>query len=221
MVGLLSDIDGFKATSEHFAGLFEQLPAQVAKERSAVFNEVSALVARERSAVLTAFDQRESSLRGIIGDLQTTLDKVDASFGRLRQTTADAQHLLAGTEKTALVLKDLIGSVDHLAARFESKTAETPAEPFEINDYTEVLAQAERTLQKLNDLMTSVDRTTTPLITSALDEFDRSVKERIDHIFWRLIELVAATAVLVLLVVIVHHRLRRRQTSGPERGIPD
>jgi hypothetical protein len=54
MNAILADISGFRATADRFAELVEQLPKQVADERSATVTDVSNLIAHERKAVLKA-----------------------------------------------------------------------------------------------------------------------------------------------------------------------
>ncbi len=192
---VLEDVTKFRETSERFAVLLEKLPEDVAGERE---------------AVMKAFDVRESKFRSIIGEVQETLDRVDGTFANLQKTTLDAQHLLTGAEKTGLVFKDLVQSVDKLAAKFESKGTEEPAKPFDIKDYTEALTRLQDTVQQLNELVIAVDQTGSPLITNIADQFNDAAEKRVDHIFWRLAELFAIIAVMVLIIVVVHNFLRRR-----------
>lgn len=157
---------------------------------------------------MKAFDVRESKIRGIIGEVQATLDRVDGSFANLQKTTIDAERLLAGTEKTGLVFQNLVQSVDQLTTKFKSKE---PAKPFDIKDYTEVLTQLQDTVQQLNDLAMAVDKTSSPLVTNIVDQFNEAADKRVDHIFLRLVQLFAIIAVMVLIIVLVHNLLKRRE----------
>ncbi len=198
-VKVLEDLTKFRATSERFASLLEKLPEDVAGERE---------------AVMKAFDVRESKIRGIIGDVQATLDRVDGSFANLQKTTADAERLLAGTEKTGLVFQNLVQSVDRLATKFESKGSKEPSRPFDIKDYTETLTRLQNTVQQINELVITADTTSFPLITKVLDRLNDTAEQRVDHVFWRLVQLFAIIAVMVLIIVLVHNLLRRRE-AGP------
>jgi len=196
VVKVLENITKFRETSEHFALLLEKLPEDVAGERK---------------AMMKAFDVRESKVRGIMGEVQSTLDRVDGTFANLQKTTADAERLLAGTEKTGLVFQNLVQSVDRLTTKFEPKGPTEPSRPFDIKDYTEVLTQLQDTVQRLNEFVVAVDQTSSPLITNIVDQFNDAAEKRVDHVFWRLVVLFAITAVMALIIVVVHDLLRRRE----------
>jgi ABC-type transporter Mla subunit MlaD len=167
-------------------------------------------VAQEREAVLKALDVRESKIRGIMGNVQTTLDRVDGTFANLQQTTADAERLLAGAEKTGLVFQDLVQSADRLAGKFESKGSQEPAKPFDIDDYSEALTRLQNTVKQLNELVYTVDQTSFPLISNLTREFNDAAEKRVDHVFWRLAELFGIIGFLVLIIVVVHNLLKHR-----------
>ena len=157
--------------------------------------------------MLKAFDARESKILGVIGQVQRTLDRVDGTFANLQKTTTDAERLLAGTEKTGLVFQNLVQSVNQLATKFKS---EEPFKPFDIKEYTEVLTKLQDTAQQLNNLVMAVDKTSSPLVTNILDQFDKAADKRVDHIFLRLVQLFAIITVMALIVVLIHNHLRRK-----------
>lgn len=197
VVKALNDVTEFRETSERFAVLLEKLPDEVASERE---------------TLIKAFDERESKVRGIMDGLQSTLDRVDGSFANLQKTTGDAQHLLAKAEKTGLVFQDLVQSVDRLTTKFESKE---PSRPFDIKDYTEAITQLQNTVQRLNELVITADQVSFPLITGVVDQLNATAEKRVDHVFWRLVQLFAIIAVMVLIIVVIHNLLRRREVCHP------
>ena len=160
---------------------------------------------------------RESKFRDIIGEVQATLDRVDASFANLQKTTADAERLMAGTEKTGLVFQDLVQSVDKLAAKFEPKGTLELSGPFDIKDYTEALTRLQHTVQQLNELVIAVDQTSSPWVTNISKELNDAAEKRVDHIFWRLAELFAIIAVMVLIIVFLHNQLKHRAVHRPSQ----
>jgi len=184
VVKALEDVTKFRETTERFAVLLEKLPADVAGEREAVMKE---------------FDVREAKIRGIIGEVRATLDRADGTFANLQKTTADAERLLAETEKTGLVFQDLVQSVDRLAARFEPKGTE----------------RLQNTVQQLNELVIAVDQTSSPWMTNITKEFNDAAEKRVDHIFWRLAELFAIIAAMVLIILFLHNLFRRRLVPEP------
>jgi hypothetical protein len=202
VIKILGDVTKFRETGERFAVLLEKLPEEVAGERE---------------ALIKAFDVRESKVQSIMGEIQATLDRVDGSFASLQKTTVDAQHLLAEAEKTGLVFKDLVQSVDRLTTKFESKGSKEPSRPFDIKDYTEVLTQIQDSLQQLNELVITAETTSFPLITKVVDQLNDTAEQRVDHVFWRLVQLFAIIAVMVLIIVVVHNLLRRREAGRPNQ----
>jgi hypothetical protein len=197
VIKVLGDVTKFRETGERFAVLLEKLPDDIAGERK---------------ALMKAFDERESKVRGIMDELQSTLDRVDGSFTNLQKTSGDAQHLLAKAEKTGLVFQDLVQSVDRLTTKFESKE---PSRPFDIKDYTEAITQLQNTVQRLNELVITADRVSFPLITGVVDQLNATAEIRVDHVFWRLVQLFAIIAVMVLIIVVIHNLLRRREVCHP------
>lgn len=196
VITVLEDVTKFRASSERFASLLEKLPEDVAGERE---------------AIMKAFDVRESKIRSIIGEVQATLDRVDGTFANLQKTTADAERLLAGTEKTGLVFQNLVQSVDRLATKFESKGPKEPSRPTDIKDYSEVLTQLQDTVQRLNEFVIAVDQTSSPLITNIFDQFNAAAEKRVDHVFWRLVQLFSIISVMAIIIVVVHNFLKRRE----------
>ncbi len=129
----------------------------------------------------------ESKLRGIMGEVQATLDRMDGSFVNLQKTTSDAQHLLTGAEKTGLVFQNLVQSVDQLATKFRSTEPKHTARPFDIKDYSEILTQLQNTVQRLNELVNAVHQTSSPMVTNIVDQINNAADKRVDHVFWRLV----------------------------------
>jgi len=205
VVKVLDDVTKFRETGDRFAVLLEKLPDEVASERA---------------ALMKAFDEREMKVRGIMGELQSTLDRVDGSFANLQKTTGDAQLLLARAEKTGLVFQDLIQSVDRLADKFESKRPNEPSRPFDIKDYTGALTKLQDTVQRLNELVITADAVSFPLINGVVDKINATAEKRVDHVFWRLVQLFAIVAVMAVIIVVVHNLFRRREVYHPNKQGP-
>ncbi|MBC2711322.1 MAG: hypothetical protein HGJ94_10090 [Desulfosarcina sp.] len=206
---ILEDISGFRTTADRFADLLEQLPRQVADERSAMFTDAERLIARERTAILKAFDDKSTAIHQINKNVQETLNRVGTTFGSLQKTNADAERLIQGAQQTVREMKDLMAAVDGLVARFEPKDPATPSKTFDINEYTALLVKIQETVGSLNQLTQSVNETSTPMITHILEEFNDAADTRVDHIFWRLLQLLAATGVIILVILVVNQRQKQ------------
>ena len=207
---LFKDISGFRTTADRFAGLLERLPGQVAKERAAALTDVEQLIARERIAVLKAVDDKASVIHQINKDVQATIDRVDTTFVSLRKTTADAERLIQAAQQTALDAQALVSAVDQLAARFEPKDPAAPSKPFDINNYIAAIEKVQATLESLNQMTVSAGQSSTPLISTILDQFNEAADRRIDHIFWRLFQLLVATGVIIIVILVIGRITRRR-----------
>jgi hypothetical protein len=196
VVNVLDNITKFRETGERFGTLFEKLPEEIAGERE---------------ALMKAFDVRESKIRGIMGEVQETLDRVDGSFANLQKTTVEAQRILAGAEKTGLVFQNLVQSVDQLATKFTSKESKEPTRPFDIKDYSEILTKLQDTVQKMNELVNNVKQTGSPMVTNMVEQFNDAADRRVDHIFWKLAQLILIISALVVIILVVHNFFKRRE----------
>ena len=207
---ILSDISGFQATADRFAELLGQLPENLADERSAAVADVSKLVARERKAVLKAIDDKATTIHRINNDIQKTLNQVDRTFANVHQTTSDIEILLRNTQQTVDSTNELVATVDKLIARFETEEPKQPSRPFDINEYIIAIEKIQATVTNLNQLVVSLEKSSAPLITKIMDEFNKSAENRIDHFFWRLILLFSIIGGIVLVILAVYFMLRRK-----------
>jgi methyl-accepting chemotaxis protein len=196
VVNVLDNVTKFRETGERFGTLFEKLPEEIAGERE---------------ALMKAFDVRESKIRGILGEVQETLDRVDVSFANLQKTTVEAQRILTGAEKTGLVFQNLVQSVDQLATKFTSKESKKPTMPFDIKDYSEILTKLQDTVQQMNELVNNVNQTGSPMVTNMVEQFNDAADRRVDHIFWRLAQLILIISLLAMIILVAHNYFRRRE----------
>lgn len=195
---ILKDVSGFRATADRFAGLMEQLPKQVAEERKALLN---------------AIDDKAKTIHKISAEVQATLEHVDTTFVNLQKTTSDIEQLLQGTQQTMKSANDLVGTVDTFMSRFESGESSEPSEPFDIKDYILAIEKVQATVSDLEQLVVSIDKTSTPLISGLMEEINKSTREHIDYVFWRVIQLlfIICGAGIVFFTI---YFWQRRKTSG-------
>ena len=213
MEKILKDVTRFRTTTERLADLLERLPEQVSTERSAAIGDVSRLVAAERTAILAAFDDRQTSSHGVVQEVQSTLDRVDDIFSGLQRTTPELERLLVGTENTALVFKDLVQSVDRVAARFDAEAPKKNARLPDINEVNAALAQLQQTVKEMNTLVRSVEQSSSPLVAAITDQIDAAAQERIDHIFRRMAQLSALLGAVGLVLILTNHFMKKRSSA--------
>ena len=87
------------------------------------------------------------------------------------------------------------------------------ARPFDIKDYSEILTQLQNTEQRLNEFVNTVLQTSSPMVTNIVDQINNAADKRVDHVFWRLVQLFLIIAVLAMTIVAVHNRLKRRELN--------
>jgi outer membrane protein OmpA-like peptidoglycan-associated protein len=97
MQQLLSDISGFRASSERYAELLEALPAAVSTQTLALINPTLDKVSNERQAAI------EQVLVGISEERQEALEQVIAGVAQERATTVRDVLLGIEQERSALV----------------------------------------------------------------------------------------------------------------------
>jgi len=149
-------------------------------------------VSEERKAILDAIDDKAAAIHAVNTDVQATLRQADITLKSLQQTTVSAN--------------DLVASTDALLARFETDES---AEPVTMDDYIKAIESLQAVLTESNKLILTVDQTGMPLLSSVLDQFNRSAEERVDHIFWRILILIAVAGGLGLVTVTAYCLLKR------------
>lgn len=79
-----------------------------------------------------------------------------------------------------------------------------------IDKYIRAIETIQDAVSGFNRLVWTADQTGMPLISTVLEQFNQSAKERVDHIFWRLLILIAVAGGTGLVVLTVHFRLKRK-----------
>ena len=74
-----------------------------------------------------------------------------------------------------------------------------------------MLTQLQNTVQRLSGLVNDVNQTGSPLVAKIVDQFNDAADKRVDHIFWRLIQLFSIIAVFVIVIVVVRNLSKRRE----------
>ena len=154
--------------------------------------------------------QRDALFRQLVQTLNESNASLDSLSGNVRAT------LLAGTD-TANALHATLQSVQQLVSQFTSQPqappSSPPGPPFDITQYTAMLAQATLTARELNDLAQHADGTAVALKVVTQDAETR-VSGMINHIFKLLVVLVFAIAAAVLMVLLAYRRLAPRMAHS-------
>ena len=154
--------------------------------------------------------QRDALFKQLVQTLSESNASLDSLSANVRAT------LLAGTD-TANALHATLQSVQQLVSQFTSQPqtppSSPPGPPFDITQYTAMLAQATLTARELNDLAQHADGTAVALKVVTQDAETR-VNGMINHIFKLLVVLVFAIAAAVLMVLLAYRRLAPRMAHS-------
>ncbi len=185
-VNLLNNVGRLTAAAQQTSNLAAGLPDALAKERAATIEQLTGLL-----------ESRQTQLQGLIVEVRSTLE--------------------AGTA-TSDSLKGTIASLDALMGRFERPDASagtaTPRPPFDITQYTETARQLGVTAQQLQELLNQVD-TNVPALTQLSDRASDRVESLVDHMFWRLVQLVLVLIVASVLGALGYRAIVRRWSRQP------
>ncbi len=170
-----------------------------AQQTSTLAAGLPEVLAKERAATIDqltgVLDSRQTQLQGLIVELRSTLE--------------------AGTA-TSDSLKGTIASLDTLIARFERPTSETasPRQPFDITQYTETARELGIAAQQLQELLNQVD-SNVPALTQLSNSTSDRVESLVDHMFWRLVQLVLVLIAGSLLGALGYRAIVRRWNRAP------
>jgi hypothetical protein len=89
--------------------------------------------------------------------------------------------------------------------------SEESTRPFDIKDYSEILTKLQDTVQRMNELVNNVNHTGSPMVANMVDQFNDAADRRVDHIFWKLAQLILIISVLVIFILVVHNLFKRRE----------
>jgi hypothetical protein len=140
--------------------LAADLPALLSRERAAAFEQFAQLL-----------DVRQGEFRALATELRAALEAGG--------TTSDS-------------VRDTIGALDAFVARFDRGGASpdgTAARPFDVTEYTEAMRELGVAAQQLKALLDQADGKATDLARLSDSAGDR-VEALVDHVFWRLVQLV-------------------------------
>ena len=131
------------------------------------------LVAEERAALIEqladVLDVRQDQLQALLVELRSTLEAGGTASGSVRET---------------------IAALDTLLVRFDRPaTARANSRPFDVLEYTEGLRVLGETAQHLQVLLAQADGKV-PALNEASAHATQQLTTLVDHIYWRLMQLV-------------------------------
>jgi hypothetical protein len=159
-VGLLQNVDRIGGAAQATGNLAADLPRLFAEERSAAIEQLTGIL-----------DARQGELQALAAELRSTLEAGGTTSDSVRETIAALDVLLARFDRPA------------------SATARTDSRPFDVTEYTEALRMLGETAQHLQVLLSQADGKV-PALTQASEHATGQLASLVDHVYWRLVQLI-------------------------------
>ncbi len=160
--GMLADTDRVSRSMERFAGVAEDLPATIARERQAIIDQFS--------NVLVA---QEATLRPMLLELRQALEAGDGMAGSVDGVVKSIDALLA-----------------HWPSPPPGAQESPPGKPFDITEYTQAAVEFTRTANELRQLLTTLDAQA-PALSSTIGSTIDHGRSLIDDLALRVAALIA------------------------------
>jgi hypothetical protein len=160
--------------------LAASLPSLVAAERAAAIEQLTAVL-----------DQRQDEWQGLAVELRSALEAGGTTSDSVRET---------------------IAALDVLMARFDRRAAPAgaaQARPFDVTEYTEALRQLADSAQQLKALLDQAERQA-PALTQVSDRATDRLTSLVDHVYWRLVQLVLVLVAASVLGALAYRAIPRR-----------
>jgi hypothetical protein len=180
--GLLANVDRIGGAAQTAGNLAGDLPRLLAEERAALIEQLAAVL-----------DVRQDQLQALVVELRSTLEAGGTTSDSVRET---------------------ITALDALLARFDrpaTATDRSTARPFDVLEYTEGLRVLGETAQHLQVLLAQADGKV-PALNQASERATRQVASLVDHMFWRLVQLILVLVAAVVLGALGYRAFVRRTT---------
>ena len=179
-VGLLANVDRIGGAAQATGNLAADLPRLFAEERSAAIDQLTGIL-----------DARQGELQALAAELRATLEAGGTTSDSVRETIAALDVLLARFDRPA------------------SATARTDSRPFDVTEYTEALRMLGKTAQQLQVLLAQADGKV-PALAQASEHATGQLVSLVDHVYWRLLQLILVLVAAVVLGALGYRAIARR-----------
>jgi hypothetical protein len=176
----LKSVDDFSQSSTRLVEVLDTMPEQM------------------RTELLTVLDESDESQQ----QLQTTLQTAAEAAGRVEKmfvelnTTSQALNVTAQqASDAAIAWQAASDSIQDLVGMFKGKPRDPNVPPgFGMRDFDNMLLNAGQTADKVGAAVAQIQQT---VDTAANEEMQKQLRSLIDHVMWRLFELVLAVVLLI------------------------
>ena len=179
-VRLLQNADRVGGAAQTAGNLAADLPRLLAEERSAAIEQLTGIL-----------DQRQGELQALVVELRSALEAGGSTSDSVRETIVTLDALLARFDRPA------------------SANARTDTRPFDVTEYTEGLRVLGETAQQLQVLLAQTDGKM-PALNQASAQATGHLASLVDHVYWRLVQLILVLVAAVVLGALGYRAIVRR-----------
>ena len=176
----LKSMDDFSQSSARLVEVLDTMPQQM------------------RTELLTVFDESDQSQQQLQTTLQAAVeaaDRVEKMFAQLDTSSRALNITTQQANDAAIAWKDTSDSIQDLVPLFKGKPRDPNAPPgFGMRDFDTMLLNAGQTADKVGAAVIQIQQT---VDTAAKEEMRKQLRSLIDHVIWRLFELVLAVLLLI------------------------
>jgi len=179
-VRVIDSIAQIGGAAQATSDLAADLPRLLAEERAAAIEQLTGV-----------FDERQVELQGLVAELRSALEAGGTTSDSVRET---------------------ITALDALMARFDRRAGQaagTAARPFDVTEYTEALRQLGEAAQQLRVLIDQAD-SKAPALTRLSDNVGDRLASLVDHVYWRLVQLILVLVAASVLGALAYRAIVRR-----------
>jgi hypothetical protein len=177
----LKSVEDFSKSSTHLVEVLDAMPQQV------------------RSELLTVLEESDQSQQQLQTTLQTAAEaagRVEKMFAQLNTTSQALNITTQQASDAAVAWKNASDSIQELVSMFKGKPRDPDAPPgFGMRDFDNLLLNAGQTADKVGNAVAQFQQT---VDAAAKEEMQKQLRSLIDHVMWRLFELVLAVVILVV-----------------------
>jgi hypothetical protein len=141
-------------------------------------------------------EKREAAVHKSLLQVSGIVDQVDKLTPKTQLMLQDGQKLLATAKDTSVALGDTLKIVDTVSAKFKSDKPEpVDAKPFDINEYKHTAEEVTKIVGEVNLLMNGLQGEG---FSKRTGELQQLANAEIDHLSWRVVQLVFLLFALAL-----------------------
>jgi hypothetical protein len=183
------------------------------------FHETSAAL-RDVGAEIRRVDQRYAMITGILGHVETILERADQVGGTIQGALRESEATFHGINDASTSLNETLTTFHSLySAILTNKSSEPdparPSEPFDVRHYGTAATELGRASRELNALFRETEGVVaSPAWTQRIEEINKATQQRVNHVSARVIQIILLFFALLALYSWFAHKLRSSSRSS-------